>query len=155
VWYRRIPCETTSSPQLKDQHPSTMSQLHRSKVRALRMLLAVVTAFALAWLPLYLTFGILKLGPAKLSDEQSEFWDIIVPIVQWLGSSNSCVNPILYHFLDPRFRSGFRTALLCRDENINPAVHMKVSRCRLRHVQQQQPSGRLQHSGRLQSDVWV
>lgn len=76
------------------------------------MLLAVVVAFTLAWFPLYLTFGMLKLGP-HLSDDQLEVWKNVVPIAQWLSSSNSCVNPILYHFLDRRLRAMFRKKLLC------------------------------------------
>ncbi len=42
----------------------------------------------------------------------------MIPIAQWLGSANSCVNPVLYHFLDPRFRAGFRQ-LLCNSSTGN------------------------------------
>ena len=49
-----------------------------------------------------------------MSEPEAEFWEMIMPVVQWLSSANSCVNPLLYHFLDPRFRSGFKQ-LLCSD----------------------------------------
>ena len=38
---------------------------------------------------------------------------IIVPIAQWLGSSNSCVNPIIYCFFSKKFRNGFQQTIAC------------------------------------------
>lgn len=32
----------------------------------------------------------------------------ILPIAQWLGAANSCINPILYAFMNRKFRAGFR-----------------------------------------------
>lgn len=87
--------------------------LHRAKIRALRMLAIVVAAFALSWFPLYATFTRLKFTKA-MSDGEAEFWEMLMPVAQWLSSANSCVNPLLYHFLDPKFRSGFKQ-LLCSD----------------------------------------
>lgn len=34
---------------------------------------------------------------------------IVTPVAQWLGAANSCINPILYAFLNKKFRSGFLT----------------------------------------------
>ena len=108
VWYRKIPSEIISiSPEL--YHPR---RFHKSKLRAMRMLAVVVAAFALAWLPLYVTFARLKLTTGPISDAEAHIWSIVVPIAQWMSSANSCVNPVLYHFLDPRFRSGFSRIFL-------------------------------------------
>ena len=95
--------------------------LQRAKIRALRMLAVVVAAFALSWLPLYATFTRLKFTE-DMSEPEAEFWQIMMPIAQWLSSANSCVNPLLYHFLDPRFRSGFRQ-LLCSTGRRQRTVH--------------------------------
>ncbi|CAG2058149.1 unnamed protein product, partial [Timema podura] len=32
---------------------------------------------------------------------------VVTPIAQWLGSSNSCINPILYAFFNKKYRRGF------------------------------------------------
>lgn len=32
----------------------------------------------------------------------------ILPVAQWLGAANSCINPILYAFMNRKFRAGFR-----------------------------------------------
>lgn len=32
---------------------------------------------------------------------------IVAPMAQWLGSSNSCINPILYAFFNKKYRNGF------------------------------------------------
>lgn len=75
------------------------------------MLGIVVAAFALSWFPLYATFTRLKFTKG-MTETEAEFWEMLMPLAQWLSSANSCVNPLLYHFLDPRFRSGFKQ-LLC------------------------------------------
>ena len=137
IWCRQIPGEDhrrRHRPAIKDSPPpenegtvnSTKTEapsssvrqphsyvLHRARLRALRMLAIVVAAFAIAWLPLYLTFARLKFFAGTISDDELEFWKVMIPIAQWMGSANSCVNPVLYHFLDPRFRIGFRQLLIC------------------------------------------
>ena len=98
--------------------------LHQSKMRALRMLAAVVAAFVITFLPLYVTFMRMKLanfaGPGsswQFTIETESIWTAVIPLAQWLSSANSCVNPFLYHFLDPKFRSRFRQMLLLSRTN--------------------------------------
>lgn len=43
-------------------------------------------------------------GP--LDPKMEEFLNIFTPIAQWLGSANSCINPILYAF-NEKYRRGF------------------------------------------------
>ena len=123
VWYRKIPSEVVSSS--PDFH--LPQRLHQSKLRALRMLAAVVTAFALGWLPLYVTFSRLKFTVVPLSEAEEQFWRTMVPIAQWMSSANSCVNPVLYHFLDPRFRAGFSRILSPgRNNSATPALVRQI-----------------------------
>ena len=77
----------------------------RVKVSVLKMLIFVVTSFTISWLPLYAIFLRLKLGPnVEDGSVEESVLDLALPIAQWLGSSNSCVNPILYAFFNFKFR---------------------------------------------------
>ena len=118
IWKHQIPGSQLSD-EVEVQRQTR--QFQRTKLRALRMVGFVVAAFAFAWLPSYATFMRLKLAHAfagywELStDDQIDLWKAAVPIAQWMSSANSCVNPFLYHFLDPRFRFRFRQMLLGRE----------------------------------------
>lgn len=126
IWCREIPGDPTNvhhqpsaSSALSGKLTSASRQIHlpimlqRSRLRALRMLAIVVVGFALAWLPLYVTFARLKFFAESISEEEAQMWEVVIPIAQWMGSAHSCINPVFYHFLDPRFRAGFRKLLIC------------------------------------------
>lgn len=55
----------------------------------------------------------------------------ITPLAQWLGASNSCVNPILYFFFNAKFRAYFKKALrknlFCYSPKVNRKKVMKAS----------------------------
>lgn len=116
IWSREIPgCAGSSTPPKltgENQGDRGRNNLHQAKIRALRMLAVVVAVFALSWLPFYAAFARFKLTP-DMRQEEAAFWVVVMPIAQWMSSANSCINPVLYHFLDARFRTRFGQ-LLCR-----------------------------------------
>uniref|UniRef100_A0A6P4DVI4 Neuropeptide Y receptor-like n=1 Tax=Drosophila rhopaloa TaxID=1041015 RepID=A0A6P4DVI4_DRORH len=67
------------------------------------MMLTVVIVFTSCWLP----FNILQL---LLNDEEFTRW-VPLPYVwfafHWLAMSHSCYNPIIYCYMNARFRGGF------------------------------------------------
>lgn len=120
VWKRSIPGDS------KDAQMDRMQQ--KSKIKVVKMLIAVVILFVLSWLPLYIIFARIKFGNSVASltiiefvliasiwlfigkviePKEEEFLQIATPIAQWLGSSNSCINPILYAFFNKKYRRGF------------------------------------------------
>ena len=99
VWNRNAPGVVSSS-----------QVIHKSKVKVLKMMIVVVILFAFSWLPLYAVNVRLYFGPPLL-ETSTEFHllsQIIMPVAQWLGASNSCVNPIIYCFFSNKFRKGFK-----------------------------------------------
>lgn len=50
----------------------------------------------------------------ELSQEESEILYKVTPFAQWLGSSNSCINPILYAFFNKKYRRGFAAIIQSR-----------------------------------------
>lgn len=94
--------------------------IQRSKVKVVKMLAVVVFLFAFSWLPLY----IVKMLIAFHDTNDNFLHDTVIPLAQWLGSSNSGVNPIIYCSFSRKFRNSFRK-ILCPGilgTNINDQV---------------------------------
>lgn len=92
---------------------SSTKLIHRSKVKVIKMLAVVCALFAFSWMPLYaLQFWRLT-EPTVADDTQRVLNDIVVPLAQWLGCSNSCMNPIIYCFFSKKFSGGFRDLMTC------------------------------------------
>lgn len=105
VCKRHIPGDT------KDAQMERMQQ--KSKVKVVKMLVVVVILFVVSWLPLYIIFARVKMG-GELSPKEDELIHMAAPIAQWLGSSNSCINPILYAFFNNKYRRGFAAIIKSR-----------------------------------------
>ncbi|XP_054157280.1 neuropeptide SIFamide receptor-like [Oppia nitens] len=109
---RRLPKLARHLPaNLKDGNQQSNHVIERSKIKVFKMLIVIVMLFALSWLPLYVIFAFIKLGPTL--DENSWTTQLLTtgaPIAQWLGASNSCVNPILYFFFNNKFRSFYKNS---------------------------------------------
>jgi hypothetical protein len=88
--------------------------IHRSKVKVIKMLMVVIILFACSWLPLYAIFTRIKLGGPLSPGPEESLVHALLPVAQWLGASNSCINPILYAFFNKKFRAGFKAVLSSR-----------------------------------------
>jgi neuropeptide FF receptor 2 len=84
------------------------ASIRRSTARLLRMLVVVVVLFAVSWLPLYAVQLRHMFVPAShiSADEKHIVKTYVVPIAQWLGAANSCVNPFVYCYFNCGFRGG-------------------------------------------------
>ncbi|ODM90003.1 Neuropeptide FF receptor 2 [Orchesella cincta] len=92
----------------------------KAKTAVTKTLLVIVFTFALSWLPLYIVTLRLKFGPETKSDLENDVISIIYPIAQWLGYLNSGVNPIVYSFINRKFRMGFYSICKCPGNQRQP-----------------------------------
>ncbi|KAI5712006.1 hypothetical protein M8J75_004946 [Diaphorina citri] len=107
---RDIPTDT------KDAQMERIQQ--KSKVKVIKMLIIVVIIFVVSWAPLYFIFTVVKFF--NVTPSQEEALHFFAPIAQWLGSSNSCINPILYAFFNKKFRRGFIAILKRVNYRVSP-----------------------------------
>ena len=86
--------------------------IYKAKMKVLKMLAVIVILFAFSWLPLYVLY--LRMYYATPGDKELDLiFTIVLPIAQWLGAANCCMNPIIYCFFSKKYRRGFRKLLRC------------------------------------------
>lgn len=105
VWRRQVPGVSETGKSMNLQMDLLMQ---RSKLKVAKMMVVVVVIFVLSWLPLYCVFARLKLGGHfEEGSFEERLFMTMAPIAQWLGASNSCINPVLYAFFNKKYRKGF------------------------------------------------
>lgn len=80
----------------------------KAKRRAANMLSLVVLIFMFLWLPYQLYFAVLYTYVGALFDRKMSLY--IYLNIYWLGMSSTIFNPIIYYFMNERFRLGFHYA---------------------------------------------
>ncbi|KAM5151908.1 C-X-C chemokine receptor type 2-like [Mantella aurantiaca] len=99
----------------------TINTLYRTKnsqkQRAMKVILAVVLAFLVCWLPYNMTVIVDSLMRTKYINESCELrerLDVALSITEIFGYAHSCINPILYAFIGQKFRQSFLRILASR-----------------------------------------
>lgn len=102
LWVRKVPGNQTTENQLRAE---------KSRKKVLKMLLVVVTLFALCWLPVYITQFIWFFGSERFPCGPPP---VLAFLAFFLGHTNSALNPAIYVIFNSNFRKGFRDVFLCR-----------------------------------------
>lgn len=116
----------------RSRTPESQRMSHSRRINI--MLVALITAFALCWLPLTI-FNV-------VSDWNQEalpicHHNLLFSLCHLLAMSSTCINPIIYGFLNSNFRQEVKEALLhCRCSPLEEecehfpmsTIHMEVSR---------------------------
>ncbi|CDQ75558.1 unnamed protein product [Oncorhynchus mykiss] len=97
LWGSEIPGEASDHFQNQIQ----------AKHKVVKMMIVVVTTFALCWLPYHIYF---ILGSFNIEIYMQTYIQQIYLAIFWLAMSSTMYNPIIYCCLNQRFRSGFRHA---------------------------------------------
>ncbi|VVC25189.1 G protein-coupled receptor, rhodopsin-like,GPCR, rhodopsin-like, 7TM [Cinara cedri] len=85
--------------------PKVVVLMQRCKVRVFNMILYVVALFTISWLPLYMIFSVIKFF--SLPPDAEAMVENCLPIAQWLGTLNSCLNPLIYAIKDEKYRKAY------------------------------------------------
>ncbi|XP_051540718.1 C3a anaphylatoxin chemotactic receptor-like [Myxocyprinus asiaticus] len=84
-----------------------LGRSHFNSGRAFRIMLAVIVAFFLCWLP-YHTVDLIRIYGGKSSSSVAL---AVEPLAVSLAYSNSCLNPVLYVFMGQDFKEKFKLSL--------------------------------------------
>merc|ERR550532_3885061 len=76
----------------------------KSKRRVVKMMVMVVIIFGVCWLPYHIYFIVSNVAPVI---NHSPYIQEIYLAIYWLAMSNSMYNPMIYCFMNNRFRQGF------------------------------------------------
>ncbi|ENN72174.1 hypothetical protein D910_08482 [Dendroctonus ponderosae] len=102
--YARIGIELWGSQSIGECTQRQMDNI-KSKRRVVKMMMVVVIIFAVCWLPYQLYFIIIAYYP-KIT--RSKYIQETFLAIYWLAMSNSMYNPIIYCWMNARFRRGFK-----------------------------------------------
>ncbi|KAJ8733360.1 hypothetical protein PYW08_001658 [Mythimna loreyi] len=102
VWGGRPPGEAQDARDTRMQH---------CKRKMIKMMLTVVTVFTMSWLPLNI---FIILWAVHGEEEEWGKWPgmpYMWFICHWLAMSHSCYNPMIYCYMNVRYRRGFKEIL--------------------------------------------
>ncbi|XP_075971381.1 tachykinin-like peptides receptor 99D isoform X2 [Anticarsia gemmatalis] len=107
--YSRVGIELWGSQSIGE---CTQRQLDnvKSKRRVVKMMIVVVVIFAVCWLPFHVYFLVTSYYPDVVN--YSHIQEIYLAIY-WLAMSNSMYNPIIYCWMNSKFRRGFKQFFWC------------------------------------------
>lgn len=108
VTYAVVGCQLWGSQTIGERTPGQEETI-RSKRRVVKMLIAVVAIFGVCWLPMHLYFIVGNFFPIGSLDGAQHLYLVIY----WIAMSNSMYNPIMYCWMNARFRNGFKYAFRC------------------------------------------
>nr|UNA06200.1 tachykinin-like protein receptor [Hyphantria cunea] len=107
--YSRVGIELWGSQSIGE---CTQRQLDnvKSKRRVVKMMIVVVVIFAVCWLPFHVYFLVTSYYPDVVNYEHIQE---IYLAIYWLAMSNSMYNPIIYCWMNSKFRRGFKQFFWC------------------------------------------
>ncbi|XP_066142587.1 tachykinin-like peptides receptor 86C isoform X5 [Euwallacea fornicatus] len=82
----------------------------QSKRKVVKMFILVVLIFGLCWLPYHSYFIYIYYDPRVIYNRYTQH---IYLTFYWLAMSNAMVNPLIYYWMNARFRQYFRKAMCC------------------------------------------
>ncbi|XP_063990471.1 tachykinin-like peptides receptor 99D isoform X2 [Diachasmimorpha longicaudata] len=107
--YARVGLELWGSQSIGEATQRQLDNI-RSKRRVVKMMIVVVVIFAVCWLPFHVYFIVTSYLP-EITNEP--YIQEVFLAIYWLAMSNSMYNPIIYCWMNSRFRRGFAQFFSC------------------------------------------
>ncbi|ALC47771.1 Takr99D [Drosophila busckii] len=104
VTYSRVGIELWGSKTIGEYTPRQVENV-RSKRRVVKMMIVVVLIFGFCWLPFHAYFIVTSCYPSLT---EAPYIQEVYLVIYWLAMSNSMYNPIIYCWMNSRFRYGFK-----------------------------------------------
>ncbi|TRY80947.1 hypothetical protein TCAL_04728 [Tigriopus californicus] len=101
IWSRRDICELMDGTSHKAEKEL---QMLKSKRKMIKMLIVVVACYTICWIPFNIFWVLLLIWPSL---EQSTWYPYIFTAVHILAVSHTCINPVIYCWMNRRVRYGF------------------------------------------------
>ncbi|XP_037942698.1 tachykinin-like peptides receptor 99D [Teleopsis dalmanni] len=104
VTYSRVGIELWGSKAIGEYTPRQVENV-KGKRRVVKMMMVVVLIFAVCWLPFHAYFIVTSCYPGIT---KAPYIQELYLAIYWLAMSNSMYNPIIYCWMNSRFRYGFK-----------------------------------------------
>ncbi|XP_012307359.1 mu-type opioid receptor isoform X3 [Aotus nancymaae] len=117
----------------------------RNLRRITRMVLVVVAVFIVCWTPIHIYVIIKALVTIPETTFQTVSWHFCIA----LGYTNSCLNPVLYAFLDENFKRCFREFCIPTSSAIEQQNSARIRQNTRDHPSTANTVDRTNHQGRL------
>ncbi|XP_057332517.1 tachykinin-like peptides receptor 99D isoform X1 [Microplitis mediator] len=101
--YARVGFELWGSQSIGEQTHNQMESI-KSKRRVVKMMIVIVGIFTVCWLPFHIYFIVVSTLPDVTNEP---YIQEVYLAIYWLAMSNSMYNPIIYCWMNSRFRRGF------------------------------------------------
>ncbi|KAG5672792.1 hypothetical protein PVAND_002886 [Polypedilum vanderplanki] len=92
------------------EHTERQLESMRSKRKVVRMFVVIVTIFAVCWLPYHLFFIYSYYNTSMVSTSYAQH---LYLGFYFLAMANASVNPLIYYYMNERFRIYFQQAICC------------------------------------------
>lgn len=109
---------TNTNPSMRRSNANPAHSVNVKRRRVIRLLIAIILAFAFSVLPYHVyVLHLIYSPPQQLSDSTNYYYAVLRPIVFLFLYSNSAINPALYAFMSDNFRKSMKEAFRFHGKN--------------------------------------
>ncbi|KAJ8318638.1 hypothetical protein KUTeg_003729 [Tegillarca granosa] len=108
ITYTRIGIELWGSRAIGEYTP-VQYERNKSKRRVVKMMIVVVVIFGICWFPYHLYF--ILASTTDIANQKNI--QLAFLVIYWFAMSNSMYNPIIYCWMNAKFRHGFTEVFCC------------------------------------------